>query len=94
MHSLDPVSRRKLVRKMTPRVLTTQAAEQLAHAGRAGLWGPLTARRGAALLALIVLATLGLRGYGLGWRSLWFDEAFSWRLAEFPGSAPESALQS
>src|SRR4051794_38796584 len=71
---------------MTSYVLNSPAERQRRGPERAGPWEPLTARRSAAWLTLIVLAALGLRGYGLGWRSLWFDEAFSWRLAEFPVS--------
>jgi mannosyltransferase len=36
------------------------------------------------LLALVVLAGVLLRGYGLSARSFWFDEAFSWRVIQFP----------
>lgn len=36
------------------------------------------------LLVLIVLLGVGLRSYHLTARSLWFDEAFSWRLSQFP----------
>lgn len=36
------------------------------------------------LLLLIILIGLGLRTYQLTTRSLWFDEAFSWRLIQFP----------
>lgn len=36
------------------------------------------------LLLLIILIGLGLRTYQLTSRSLWFDEAFSWRLIQFP----------
>jgi uncharacterized membrane protein len=32
----------------------------------------------------ILLAGIALRGYRLPARSLWFDEAFSWRLSQFP----------
>ena len=35
-------------------------------------------------LLLIILIGLGLRSYQLTTRSLWFDEAFSWRLIQFP----------
>jgi mannosyltransferase len=35
------------------------------------------------LIAILLLAT-GLRSYQLDTRSLWFDEAFSWRITEFP----------
>ena len=35
-------------------------------------------------LVVVVLAGLGLRGHSLATRSLWFDEACSWRLTEFP----------
>ncbi len=41
-------------------------------------------RLAAAALAAIVLVGLGLRFYHLTDRSLWFDEAFSWRLVQFP----------
>lgn len=42
---------------------------------------------GAAIaLAVIVLIAVGLRCYWLTLRSVWFDEAFSWRLIEFPWS--------
>ena len=34
-------------------------------------------------LAAVVALALALRGYRLGERSLWFDEAFSWRLTTF-----------
>jgi hypothetical protein len=37
----------------------------------------------AALVGILALA-VGLRGYQLGLRSLWFDEAFTWRIARFP----------
>jgi mannosyltransferase len=44
-----------------------------------------SSRRSAlALLALIVIAGLALRTYRLTDRSIWFDEAWSWRLAQFP----------
>jgi hypothetical protein len=69
---------------MTPEALTSPAAHQPAQPESVASSSPLNARRSAALLVLVVLAALGLRGYGLGVRSLWFDEAFSWRLAEFP----------
>lgn len=36
------------------------------------------------LLLLICLVGAGLRAYHLTARSLWFDEAFSWRLIQFP----------
>jgi mannosyltransferase len=36
------------------------------------------------LLILIVLIGTGVRSYHLTSRSLWFDEAFSWRLIQFP----------
>lgn len=36
------------------------------------------------ILAIIVLAGVGVRSYHLTARSLWFDEAFSWRLVQFP----------
>lgn len=36
------------------------------------------------ILSLIIVAGVGLRAYQLTARSLWFDEAFSWRLIEFP----------
>ncbi|HVC92229.1 MAG TPA: glycosyltransferase family 39 protein [Pirellulales bacterium] len=35
-------------------------------------------------LAVIVAAAVALRAWRLGERSLWFDEAFTWRLAGFP----------
>jgi mannosyltransferase len=35
-------------------------------------------------LVVILLVGLSLRFYSLSARSLWFDEAFSWRLVEFP----------
>lgn len=35
-------------------------------------------------LIIIILVGLGLRSYQLTARSLWFDEAFSWRLIQFP----------
>lgn len=35
-------------------------------------------------LFVVLLLALGLRGHSLATRSLWFDEAFSWRLTEFP----------
>ena len=38
------------------------------------------------LLLVIILAAVGLRSYELTARSLWFDEAFSWRLVQFPFS--------
>lgn len=37
-----------------------------------------------AILLIIVLSGIGLRAYQLTGRSLWFDEAFSWRLIQFP----------
>ena len=37
-------------------------------------------------LCIIILLGLGLRSYQLTARSLWFDEAFSWRLIQFPVS--------
>lgn len=37
-----------------------------------------------ATLAAIVLAGMALRFYQLADRSLWFDEAFSWRIIQFP----------
>ena len=47
---------------------------------RSARWRP-----GAALvLTGIVLVGLALRGYRLSARSVWFDEAFSWRLIQFP----------
>ncbi len=36
------------------------------------------------LLGALVLVGLGIRGHHLSARSLWFDEAFCWRLTEFP----------
>jgi uncharacterized membrane protein len=45
---------------------------------------PLTRRAALSALGVIVLAALAVRGYHLGQRSIWFDEAFSWRLIEFP----------
>ncbi len=36
------------------------------------------------ILLLIVVIGVGLRTYQLTARSLWFDEAFSWRLIQFP----------
>ena len=47
----------------------------------------MTRRFALTLLLLIVLIGVGLRSYELTARSLWFDEAFSWRLAQF--SFPE-----
>lgn len=38
------------------------------------------------LLCLIILLAVGLRSYHITARSLWFDEAFSWRLITFPFS--------
>ena len=35
-------------------------------------------------LTVIILAGLALRTYELSARSLWFDEAFAWRLTQFP----------
>jgi uncharacterized membrane protein len=35
-------------------------------------------------LVVVLLVGLGLRYYSLAARSFWFDEAFSWRLTEFP----------
>jgi hypothetical protein len=69
---------------MSLKVLNPPLPGQQAQPARAQYPGALTGGRSAGLLALIVLIALGLRCYGLGWRSLWFDEAFSWRLAEFP----------
>ncbi|MCH8748870.1 glycosyltransferase family 39 protein, partial [Patescibacteria group bacterium] len=36
------------------------------------------------LLLIIILLGLGVRSFELTARSLWFDEAFSWRLIQFP----------
>src|SRR5262245_15698192 len=36
------------------------------------------------LLAGIVLVAIAMRGYRLSARSFWFDEAFCWRLIQFP----------
>jgi uncharacterized membrane protein len=36
------------------------------------------------ILCLIVLAGLAIRSYQLAARSIWFDEAFCWRLIQFP----------
>lgn len=36
------------------------------------------------ILFLIIIVGIGLRSYELTARSLWFDEAFSWRLIQFP----------
>src|SRR3990167_1194317 len=36
------------------------------------------------ILFLIVLLGVALRAYQVTMRSLWFDEAFSWRLIQFP----------
>ncbi|MDP3997508.1 MAG: glycosyltransferase family 39 protein [bacterium] len=36
------------------------------------------------LLLLIIIGGAGVRSYQLTSRSLWFDEAFSWRLIQFP----------
>ena len=36
------------------------------------------------LLAAIVISGVGIRSFQLTARSLWFDEAFSWRLVQFP----------
>src|SRR5262249_3660530 len=69
---------------MTPEALTSPTEQRPAQPESLASWSPSTARRSAALLVLVVLAAMVLRGYGLGARSLWFDEAFSWRLAEFP----------
>jgi uncharacterized membrane protein len=41
-------------------------------------------RHAAAILTVIVLAGFAIRAYELGDRSLWFDEAFSWRIIQFP----------
>lgn len=41
-------------------------------------------QRSLLLLILIMLVGIGLRSYHLTARSLWFDEAFSWRLIQFP----------
>lgn len=52
------------------------------HADKAD---PQTATRWViATLSVIVLAGLAIRGRQLTLRSLWFDEAFSWRLLQFP----------
>ena len=40
-------------------------------------------RRSLLLLTLIIIIGIGLRTYQLTARSLWFDEAFSWRLIQF-----------
>jgi hypothetical protein len=46
---------------------------------------PLASRRFViAVLTVIVLIGLALRGHDLSARSFWFDEAFSWRLIQFP----------
>ncbi len=38
----------------------------------------------AAGLALVLALGVGLRWYHLGARSIWFDEAFTWRTIQFP----------
>src|SRR5262245_6327586 len=43
-------------------------------------------RRELVLVAAVVLLALGLRSYRLSDRSLWLDEAFTWRLVQFPFS--------
>ena len=45
---------------------------------------PLSRRTVTLLLALVVIIGVGLRSFELTARSLWFDEAFSWRLIQFP----------
>ncbi len=60
-------------------------APRLFHALREGLSGGTGPRRRVAvLLVLIVVVGVVLRCLALSDRSLWFDEAFSWRLTEFP----------
>jgi mannosyltransferase len=39
---------------------------------------------GVVALAAVVAAGIAIRGYHLSARSFWFDEAFSWRLTQFP----------
>src|SRR6266699_1987242 len=48
------------------------------------MWGKY--QTGTQQLALIGICLAGvlIRGYRLSARSFWFDEAFSWRLIEFP----------
>src|SRR5438045_2044407 len=41
-------------------------------------------RTGWGLVLAVVLAGLLLRLWNVGERSLWFDEAFAWRLTQFP----------
>src|SRR5260370_18669527 len=48
------------------------------------LAGGSTRRRAMILLAAIMVLGLIPRLYGLTERSLWFDEAFCWRLIQFP----------
>jgi uncharacterized membrane protein len=48
--------------------------------------GPAVGRTHLYMLGLIVLGGVLLRGYELSARSFWFDEAFSWRLIQFPFS--------
>ncbi len=43
-------------------------------------------RQALTCLLLIIILGIGLRSYHLTARSLWFDEAFSWRLIQFPWS--------
>src|SRR5262245_42684847 len=48
-------------------------------------------RFGAVVLTAIVLLSIGIRSYRLSDRSLWMDEAFTWRLIQF--SVPEMAVR-
>lgn len=48
-------------------------------------WRPLSDSRCVLLVLLaIILGGLAVRTYQLSARSLWFDEAFAWRLVQFP----------
>jgi mannosyltransferase len=64
-----------------PRAGAEPAASLGAPGGHAGLPG---GRAGFLLLGLTLAAGVALRSLGLAERSLWFDEAFSWRLVQFP----------
>ncbi len=45
------------------------------------------------ILIAIIAVGIGLRGYHLTERSIWFDEAFSWRTVQFPMSEMMSRIQ-
>jgi mannosyltransferase len=74
---LDSVHRTSLVGSISS-LLTRR---QVPLAGRR-TWGAIDIR--SATIAVAVLsAGAFVRFYGLSWQSLWFDEAFSWRMVQF-----------